>query len=228
MTGIAILLAFLAAVTEPCALEAAMDQEEKSRAFSNSFPGELQFSDAVVLDGQESDLADALAGTDTVKRVAAARALWEGHSRRHAREVLQFVSGEPLKTKDFRALKRDVEDSLKPSAVLREGARLVLTRMGKMFSRLKVIWADSAYGRNDLPNWVKRTFNWILQTILRPVGAVGFVLLPKRWVVERTFAWLGRYRRHSKDYERTTESSEAMILISMIHLMSRRLVQLKT
>ena len=109
-----------------------------------------------------------------------------------------------------------------------DGARLVLTRMGKTFARLKVIWADSAYGRNDLPNWVLRTFGWILQTILRPMGSTGFVLLPKRWVVERTFAWLGRYRRHSKDYERTTESSEAMIWISMIHLMSRRLVQLKT
>jgi putative transposase len=109
-----------------------------------------------------------------------------------------------------------------------DGARLVLTRLGNMFSRLKLIWADSAYGRNDLPGWVLSTFGWILQTILRPVTTVGFVLLPRRWVVERTFAWLGRYRRHSKDYERTTESSEAMILISMIHLMSRRLARLKT
>ena len=109
-----------------------------------------------------------------------------------------------------------------------DGARIVLTRLGAAFARLKVIWADSAYGRNDLPNWVLRTFGWILQTILRPVEAVGFVLLPKRWVVERTFAWLGRYRRHSKDYERTTESSEAMILISMIHLMSRRVATMKT
>jgi putative transposase len=109
-----------------------------------------------------------------------------------------------------------------------EGARLVLKRLSNVFKRMKVIWADSAYGRNDLPGWVQSTFGWILQTILRPVGTVGFVLLPKRWVVERTFAWLGRYRRHSRDYERTTESSEAMILISMIHLMSRRLVQLKT
>jgi putative transposase len=109
-----------------------------------------------------------------------------------------------------------------------DGARLVLTRLGKMFTRLKVIWADSAYGRNDLPSWVQRRFGWILQTILRPVGAVGFVLLPKRWVVERTFAWLGRYRRHSKDYERTIKSSEAMILLSMIHLMSRRLARIKS
>jgi putative transposase len=109
-----------------------------------------------------------------------------------------------------------------------DGACFLLTRLKGKFAGLKVIWADSAYGRNDLPAWVRTTFGWILQTILRPVHAKGFVVLPKRWIVERTFAWLGRYRRHSKDYERTTESSEAMILISMIHLMSRRLAQLKT
>ena len=109
-----------------------------------------------------------------------------------------------------------------------EGARLVLARLGSAFQRLKVLWADSAYGRSGLPEWVRATYGWILQTILRPVGAAGFVLLPKRWVVERTFGWLGRYRRHSKDYERTTESSEAMIYISMIHLMSRRLARRNT
>jgi putative transposase len=109
-----------------------------------------------------------------------------------------------------------------------DGARLVLMRLRDRFARLRLIWADSAYGRNQLPEWVTKTFGWILQTILRPVGAVGFVLLPRRWVVERTFAWLGRYRRHSKDYERTTDSSEAMIYISMIHLMSRRLAKRNT
>jgi putative transposase len=109
-----------------------------------------------------------------------------------------------------------------------DGARLVLARLGSAFHRLKVLWADSAYGRSGLPEWVRATYGYILQTILRPVGAIGFVLLPKRWVVERTFAWLGRYRRHSKDYERTTESSEAMIYISMIHLMSKRLTRIIT
>jgi putative transposase len=108
-----------------------------------------------------------------------------------------------------------------------DAARRVLSLLRGRFGRLKLIWADSAYGRGGLPAWVAATFGWLLQTVLRPVGAVGFVLLPKRWVVERTFAWLGRYRRHSKDYERTTASSEAMILLSMIHLMSRRLAAIK-
>jgi len=83
-----------------------------------------------------------------------------------------------------------------------------------------------AYGRNDLPIWVHQTFGWILQTILRPVGVKGFVVLPKRWIVERTFAWLTRHRRHSKDYEKTTASSEALTYIAMIGLMSKRLAKL--
>ena len=91
--------------------------------------------------------------------------------------------------------------------------------------RLKVIFADLAYGRCDLPTWVQKTFGWVIELVARPAEAQGFVVLPKRWVVERTFAWLGKFRRHSKDYERTTESSEAMIYISLIHLMSRRLAK---
>ena len=103
-----------------------------------------------------------------------------------------------------------------------DGACLVFQKL-KFFGRLRVLFADSAYGRNGLPQWVQETFGWILQTVLRPVGIKGFVVLPKRWIVERTFAWLARYRRHSKDYERSTESSETMIYLSMIALMSRRL-----
>ena len=83
--------------------------------------------------------------------------------------------------------------------------------------------ADSAYGRNSLPDWVAGTFGWVLQTVLRPVGVKGFVVLPKRWVVERTFAWLARHRRHSKDYEKTTASAESFTYIAMISLMSKRL-----
>jgi putative transposase len=107
------------------------------------------------------------------------------------------------------------------------GAVIVLWRLRDNFRRLKVIFADSAYGRDGLVEIVKETFGWILQTVLRPVRAEGFVVLPKRWIVERTFAWLSRCRRHSKDYERNPETSEAMVLITMINLMSRRLATAK-
>jgi putative transposase len=91
------------------------------------------------------------------------------------------------------------------------------------FPRLRVVWADSAYGRYGLPTWVGAVGHFVLELVKRPLGTLGFVLLPKRWVVERTFAWLGRYRRHSRDYECQTASSEAMVQISMIHMMARRL-----
>jgi putative transposase len=110
-------------------------------------------------------------------------------------------------------------------------AVLVLKILGQLkgrFRRLKVIFADSAYGRNDLPEAVKAAFGCLLQTVLRPAHVKGFGVLPKRWIVERTFGWLGRYRRHSKDYERNTASSEAMIYIAMIHVMLRRLARAKT
>jgi putative transposase len=111
-----------------------------------------------------------------------------------------------------------------------DGAVQVLGVVGKLkarFNRLKVIFADTAYGRNNLPDSVKDAFGWLLQTVLRPAKVKAFVVLPKRWIVERTFGWLGRYRRHSKDYERNTASSEAMIHITMTHVMLRRLARPK-
>ena len=103
------------------------------------------------------------------------------------------------------------------------GAHFVFMRLQDSFRSLKVVFADSAYKRDGLPQWVKETCGYILQCVLRPVKAQGFVVLPKRWIVERTFAWISRHRRHSKDYERTIESSEAMIYITMIGLMVNRL-----
>ncbi len=69
-----------------------------------------------------------------------------------------------------------------------DGACFVLMRLKDRFRRLKALFADSAYGRNGLVEWVKETFRWTLQTVLRPVVTKGFVVLPKRWIVERTFA----------------------------------------
>lgn len=95
------------------------------------------------------------------------------------------------------------------------GAKWVMAELGDRFRRLLVIFADSAYARCGLPEWVSTVFGWLLQPVLRPVGVKGFVILPKRWIVERTFAWINKFRRHSKDYERNTDSSKAMIHIAM-------------
>jgi putative transposase len=94
------------------------------------------------------------------------------------------------------------------------------------FPRLQLIWADGAYA-GSLISWLsaftKSVGSWVLEIVKRPAEAKGFVLLPRRWIVERTFAWLSKYRRLSKDYEETTRSSEAWIYVAMTHIMVRRL-----
>jgi putative transposase len=93
------------------------------------------------------------------------------------------------------------------------------------YPRLEVVWADSKYHNHALNAWKakQRKLPWRLEIVSRPPGAKGFVLLPKRWVVERTFAWLGRSRRLSKDYERRTDSSECRVRLSAIHLLLKRM-----
>lgn len=106
------------------------------------------------------------------------------------------------------------------------GAVEVIQKMNRTdYPRLRKLWADSKYHNHDFYARVKDHSDgtWELEIVSRPAGKKGWVLLPRRWVVERTFAWLGRYRIHSKDYERLTESSEGMIHVSMIHLMLKRL-----
>lgn len=110
----------------------------------------------------------------------------------------------------------------------RDGAMSLLDVLRHRFARLRVIWADQAYA-GELVAWVwglRPRRHVRLEIVKRPEGIKGFLLLPKRWIVERTFAWLGRYRRLSKDYEYVTQTSEAMIRVAMIHLMVRRLARL--
>ena len=104
----------------------------------------------------------------------------------------------------------------------RDGAKQVFDKATGIFPRLKHIWADGGYA-GKLIDWVKQTKGWVLEIIKRNANQEGFHVLARRWVVERTFAWLGRCRRLSKDYEEFTESSEAMIHVAMIQLMLRRL-----
>lgn len=102
-------------------------------------------------------------------------------------------------------------------------APAVLWRLHGRFPRLRRIWADASYA--GLVGWVRRVCHWTLEIVRRPEETKGFAVLPRRWVVERTFAWLGRYRRLSKDYEQLPQSSESMILLAMINLMSCRLAK---
>ena len=104
----------------------------------------------------------------------------------------------------------------------RDGARLVFARLHGSFPRLGKVWADAAY-RGTLLAWVHRFGGWSVEIVSKLREQTGFVVLPKRWIVERTLAWLGRSRRLSKDYEALPESSEAWIYLAMIHLMLKRL-----
>lgn len=104
----------------------------------------------------------------------------------------------------------------------RDGARLVFERLRGAFPRLQRIWADGGYA-GSLVDWVWAFAGWILEIVKRAEGSTEFVVLPKRWIVERTFGWLSKYRRLAKDYEETVASSEAWIRLAMIHLMVRRL-----
>ncbi len=104
----------------------------------------------------------------------------------------------------------------------RDGARDVCHVAAPICPRLEQIWADGAYA-GYLVDWLRDEFGWRLEIVSKPPEQVGFAVQPRRWVVERTFAWLATYRRLSKDYEELPESSEAWIYAASIHLMLRRL-----
>ncbi len=108
----------------------------------------------------------------------------------------------------------------------RLGAKQVLKRVhdtGNQVHRLHTIWMDGGYRKEEFMRFVMDMFRWIVEIVLRPLEHKGFVHLPKRWVVERTFGWLNWCRRLSKDYERLPETSETFIYIAIIRIMVRRL-----
>ena len=104
----------------------------------------------------------------------------------------------------------------------RDGAKLVLARLLNRFPRLQIIWADAAYA-GKLIAWAWATGGWLLQVVRRSPDSHHFEVLPRRWVVERTLAWLSRCRRLSKDYEELPETGETWVHIAMVHLMLKRL-----
>jgi putative transposase len=107
----------------------------------------------------------------------------------------------------------------------RAGARLLLAGLGSLVPRLKKIWADGAYSGKELARWCEEQGGWEIEVVKRNKKAKGFEVLPKRWIVERTFGWLRRDRRLAKDYERKVQTSETLIEVAMIRLMLRRLAK---
>lgn len=108
----------------------------------------------------------------------------------------------------------------------RPGGKKVLTRLAEKFPTVALVWADGGYANsidNSLLAWAKHTLSIVLEIVKRSDDTKGFKILPRRWVVERTFGWLIRNRRLARDYERLTDNSEAMIKIAMIRLMATRL-----
>ena len=105
----------------------------------------------------------------------------------------------------------------------REGLKLLLEQMCIQFYKLVKIMVDGGYSGAEVALWVKKYFDWTLEVVNKLIGQVGFKVLPKRWVVERTFGWLSRYRALSKDYEYHYQNSESMVYLVMIHLNLRRL-----
>ena len=106
-----------------------------------------------------------------------------------------------------------------------DGAQRVLERVRDRHPRLKLIWADAGYNVRWFLAWVSSVRDWVVEIVKRPAHAQGFVLLPRRWVVERTFGWLNLYRILSKDYEVLPRNSEAVVYLALIHLMLRRLAR---
>lgn len=104
----------------------------------------------------------------------------------------------------------------------RDGAKMVFEKVKARFARLCLIWADGAYA-GQLVEWVKTQCGWVLEIVKRPTGVTGFQVLPRRWVVERTFGWWNSSRRLSKDYEFLPRHSETFIYVAMIRLMVKRL-----
>ncbi len=119
----------------------------------------------------------------------------------------------------------------------RDGARLLLAGLGDRFPRLAKLWVDAAY-QGPCATWITATLGWDVEVVRKPPTRMrvpadqalpplptGFQVLPRRWVVERTFAWLGRHRRLSKDYEVLPETEEAWVYLAMSRLMTVRLAR---
>jgi transposase len=114
--------------------------------------------------------------------------------------------------------------SRRPQVPEREGAQGLLARILPWFIWLRLLWVDGGYGGTAFAQWVKSLRPKLeVQVVKRSEAVQGFIVLARRWVVERTFAWLMRHRRLVRDYEMTESSAEAWVYIAMIRIQLRRL-----
>jgi transposase len=105
----------------------------------------------------------------------------------------------------------------------RDGAFALLRRARRLFPFIERIFADGGYRGEKMACVVARTGMWKLEIVKRNNAVNGFEVLPKRWIVERTFAWISRYRRLARDFERYARTTVAFVLLAMIRIMLRRL-----
>ena len=163
--------------------------------------------------GKQPDPSAAIIDSQSVKTDEQAEAKGYDAGKKvkgRKRHILVDTLGLLLKAK---VLTADVQD--------RDGAKMLFSAIKEQMPRLQLIWADGGY-RGKLIDWVAVQCLWVLEIIKRNDSLKMFIPVPKRWIVERTFSWLNRIRRLSKDYERKAESAEAWLYLSMSILMLKR------
>jgi putative transposase len=168
--------------------------------------------------GKDPRLTAAIMDSQSVKNVeeSAYPSGYDAHKniKGRKRHLLVDTLGLPLSVYVTPA---DVQD--------RVAAQCLMAGLKPFVPRLKKIWADGAYTGEKLVGWCKEQGGWELEIVERNADAEGFIVLPHRWIVERTLGWLIRYRRLSKDYERKVQSSETFIKVAKIRLILRRLAR---
>lgn len=165
--------------------------------------------------GRNADPSAAIMDSQSVKTVEESAGICGYDAHKHVkcrkRHLLVDTLGLPISVYVTPA---DMHDT--------HGARRLLAGLNYFVPRLKKIWADAAYRGQELADWCQAQGDWDLEVVERTLGSRGFTVQPRRWVVERTYGWLSRNRRMSRDYERKVQTSETLIEVAMIRLLVAR------